>query len=100
MALKKARRATLPATLTLTGQGETVKFDITYNNCKQSELDAVMTDPEKDIADAVLFVVKDWDTEYELTKEGLAEMEDDRPGTVMAVIQGFHDARRVAKAKN
>lgn len=99
MSLQRKRAEILPATLTITGQGETSVFDVTYFNRKLTELQEKLEDAD-DATDAVIFIVKDWDCEYPLTKEGIMEMEDDRPGIVLAVMAGFHEARMVQKVKN
>lgn len=99
MSLKRQRAETLPATLTIKGQGETSVFDVTYHNRKLSQLQAKLEEAE-DASDAVLFIVKDWDSEYPLSKEGILEMEDDMPGITLALTAGFHEARMVHKVKN
>jgi len=100
--LKRKRPATLPATLTITGQGETEKFTITYNNLPTSAYDQLVAESREKggISHVVLGIVKEWDTEFELTTEGVNEAEDLNPGLVIAVIQGYHDARKVQRAKN
>lgn len=100
--LKRQRPATLPATLTITGQGEQVKFKITYNNLPTSAYDQLVADSRENggISHIVLGIVKEWETEYELTTADVNAAEDVNPGFIVAVIQGYHDARRVQKAKN
>lgn len=100
MPLKRVTRETLPVSLTLRGQGETVKFDITYRNLKSSEVIEMTESPDFNAVDTVLKMVVEWDAEYELSGAGLQELEDDRPGSVMAIIEGFHDARKVQRVKN
>lgn len=97
--LTRKRPDAIPATLTVTGQGETVKFNLTYNNKRVDEVEALIKDAER-LEDVVLALVKEWETEYPLTREGVEEMEADRPGIIVAIMVGFHDARRVEKAKN
>lgn len=107
--LKRIRPDAIKTTLAVTGQGETFKFDVTYYNRKQSEVveavakaqqAAIEEQRSETVADTILYLVKDWDSEYPLTKEGVMEMEDDRPGLLMAIITGFHRARQVEVAKN
>lgn len=104
MALTRAKNPLIATTLTLKGQGDSITFNITYHNRKQSEVDAVIENPDRlaheRVLDTVLFMVKEWDSEYVLTEEGLKELEDDRPGTIMGIIEGFHAARQVSRAKN
>lgn len=97
--LTRKRPDVIPATLTVTGQGETVKFNLTYNNKRVDEVETLIKDAEK-LEDVVLALVNEWETEYPLTREGVEEMEADRPGIIVAIMVGFHDARRVEKAKN
>ena len=102
MSITRKRPETLPATLTLNGQGEKLKFDITYFNRRTSEFQSELEAAE-DATHMVLFVVKEWDAEYlgyPLTKEGIEALEDDMPGFIMGVLGGFHESRSVQKAKN
>lgn len=101
--LTRKKPEVLLAALTLKGQGETVKFNITFHNRKQSELNATLTAAatrQEGVTETILFIVKDWDAEYPLTSEGIKEAEDDRPGIIMAVIECFHATRQVEKEKN
>lgn len=101
MLLKAKRREELPSTLTIKSQGDTLKVNVTYHNRKTSELEAMFKQENRPIGEVILFIVKDWDIEdYPLTAEGLTELEDDRPGLIMAIIQGWHQARAAAKEKN
>lgn len=97
--LTKQLKGTLPAALTLTGQGESVTFNVTYHNRRQSELLAEL-EKAKDPAELVLFLVESMESEYALTPEGIKQLEDDRPGMVLFLIDGFHKARRVGAEKN
>ena len=98
--LTKETAPLLPSSLTVVGQGLTVKFDITYHNRKQTEVEEHLRTPGLDLADHVIFLISDWQSAYPLTKEGIIEMENDRPGMCSAIIQGFHKARLVALEKN
>lgn len=98
--LTRQRKEVIPSTLTLTGQGEKVKFNIDYNNLKSSRIEEMAKDENMSVVDCVLEMVSKMDTEYPLTKEGLLEMEDDRPGTIQAIVIGFHESRKVERAKN
>lgn len=90
--------ALIPATLTMKGQGESITFNITYRNTPQSVLTATVT--EQGVNASLLLIVESWETEYPLTDVGIAEAEDERPGFIMGVIAGYHEARRVEKVKN
>jgi len=105
MAIKKGNAPkTIPAKLEIVGGGETNTLNLTFHNRKPSELQAKV-DELKDSKDPflpsmVLFVVKEWETDYSLSMEGAQEMEDERPGICDAILQGFHKFRRVALEGN
>ena len=98
--LKRQRQEKIGVSLTLEGQGDKIKFDITFNNLRSSEIEAMAKNEELDIMDIALAMIAEWDAEYPLTKEGLKELEDDRPGSVKGLIEGFHEARKVQRVKN
>lgn len=98
--LTKTLKAEIPTDLTIEGQGETVTFGITYHNRTEAELDEVLANKETKVGDSVLFIVKDWEAEYELSIAGLEEAESARPGLVVAIINRFREVRQVAKVKN
>ena len=94
MSLKKGGGPkTLPVTLTITGQGSTDKLALVYHNRKSSEVRDRITDGTS-LAAVVPFVVESWDTDFPLTEEGAAEFEDEYPGIVTAILDGFWKARR------
>lgn len=97
MSLKKGSGPkTLPATLTITGQGATDKIDVTYHNRKQSEV----IERAQSGASLITYVVESWSLDFELTEEGVGELEDEYPGMVGILMEGFHQARRKAIEKN
>lgn len=100
MGLQRKRAETIDATLTIRGQGFTEKFDVTYNNVTVDDYQAKMDDPAVTLGDIVLYVVRKWDTEFDLTPNGLREAESYYPGVSMAVIEGFHESRIFTKQKN
>lgn len=106
--LTRSRPANIKTDLTIKGQnGDNVTFGVTYRNLTGKEFDEAVNidgkDKERqtyDFANAVLAIVESWDAEYELTREGVTEAESDRAGILIAVIQGFHNARRVELVGN
>jgi hypothetical protein len=109
--LTRKRPETLATELTITGQGQPpLKFNVTYKNPEQDAVNAVMasaamTDRTKqDIQyptrTALLFIIKTMESEYPLTDEGIAQMEEDRPGMIEVLFNGWHQARRVTLVKN
>jgi len=108
--LTRKTPATLASNVTITGMGEDVSFDITFHNRTQAQIDAKLKElnkSERGKKDAswvnrelLLFIVNKMDTEYPLTNEGVAEMESDRPGLIVALFNHFHSKRLVELAKN
>lgn len=106
--LKKNTPDTIPATLTLESQGERFKVNVVYNNLKPPAYDELVeravkeADGEKERQNAivVLGLIASWESEYELSIEGLMEAESDRPYTILALLGGFFEARQVQRVKN
>jgi hypothetical protein len=98
--LKRKLVEEIATSLSIKGQGEEFKFNVTFHNRSQKELENHLAENPNEPSDTLLFIVKDWESEYPLTKEGISEMESDRPGMVIAMIYAFHDARKVEKEKN
>lgn len=100
MSLKKGGGPeTLPATLTITGQGSTDKLAVTYHNRKSSEVEGRVSDSVT-AAGIIPFLVKEWDTDFSLTEDGAKEFEDEYPGITQAIVSGFWKARRKEVEKN
>lgn len=100
MTIKKGKApATLPATLTITGQGSTDQLNVTYYNRKQTEIQARI-DAKVSLGALIPYIVESWDTDFDLTEEGVIEFEDEYPGIVEILFTGFHEARRKSIEKN
>lgn len=99
MGLSRKRPETISVKMSLTGQLQTVEMNLVYNNITSKALEDFM-EREADPVKGLLHIVNEWDNEYPLTTEGVEEMESDWPGATLAIIQGFHDARRVQREKN
>lgn len=101
MSLKKGGAPTeLPVTLTITGQGVADKMKITYHNRKTSEVNAMIEKDEVSIDGIIPFIVKEWDSDFPLTEEGVSDFEDEYPGIRDVIITGFWKARRKELEKN
>lgn len=106
--LKKKTPDTIAVSLTLEAQGEKFKLPMVYNNLNADAYDklveasvaAASGDKEKQNALVVLGLINSWESEYDLSVEGLMEAERDRPYTIMALLGGFFEARQVQRVKN
>lgn len=100
MALKKGSAPkTLPAKLELIGGGEKTTLNLTFYNRKPSEITAHEKETRQTdkpfLAEMVFYLIKEWDTDYSLSIEGIVELEDERPGICEAILQGFWQVRKV-----
>lgn len=105
---------TIATTITVIGQGvPDIKFNCTFYNrddvdeklkefLKTPEAEKALEDGDFQYAirQCLLYVIKEWDTEYALTDADIKAMEAARPGMIELVFVGFHKARRVEGAKN
>lgn len=92
--LTRKKPETLASILNIKGLGEEFDIAVVYNNHSTKDVeDWVTANPDKPLP---LFLLKHWDSEYPLTEEGIKEAEADRPGLVLAIAQGFYQARVVA----
>lgn len=93
-----------PAVLEITSAGESFKFPLRYHNRKASELDAKESEVRESnqpyLAAMAFFLVESWETDYPLSIDGMAELEDERPGMSSAIISGFHQTRLAKLAGN
>lgn len=100
MSIRKGKApAELPATLTIVGQGSSDQLKITYFNRRQSDVQKKI-DAGVTLGGLIPYLVKEWDTDFELTEEGVIAFEDEYPGIVEIVFTGFHNARRKVLEKN
>lgn len=98
--LKRNKQLLIPSALTVKGQGETIQFNLTFHNRSSDELDAKLKEKGNTYGDTILFIVESWESEYPLTREGLIELDNDRPGILIALLDAYHDARRMHREKN
>jgi hypothetical protein len=107
--LNRKSPLTLAIDLTIKGQGAEEKVAVVFHNRTQTQI----ADKNKELAESergkddaawvnkelFLFVVKEFNGVVP-THEGVAELEDNWPGSVVGVFYAFHDARRVEVRKN
>lgn len=106
--LKKTKKKQIPTVLTIEGQGEKQQFNLVYNNIGQEAVNALAEKAEATDDPAVILlgdgvaqgILHSWESEYDLSTNGIKEAEEDMPGFCVAVIEGYHLSRMVARAKN
>lgn len=91
-------------TLKIVSFDETFNLVVTYRNISPKALDEEVKARGEKMGmtriDMALRVVDEWSSEYALTREDLEQLEEDRPGVLEGVVQGFFIGRRAAVEKN
>lgn len=99
--LTRKRKDVIPCKLTIISQGDKLTFGVVFKNLKSDEFLALMPDDKEwNVPDVILQIVDSWDSEYPLTVDGLKELENDRAGFMLAIIESFHKARGAERVKN
>lgn len=91
---------TLAVALTIKGQGSTDKLNIVYHNRKRTEYEAQMALPEMTFGGVIPYLVKEWDTDFPITEEGVKQFEDEYPGIIQIILAGYGQARLKELEKN
>lgn len=108
--LNRKSPLTLAATLTIRGQGEEFPVEVVFHNRTKSQIDAKQTEVEEAskvgghgddwiMRELFRFIVKTFDGN-EPTQDGIKELEEQWPGSVVGVFHKYHEARRVEVVKN
>lgn len=94
---------TIPATLTMKGQGREQKLKLVYLHRQKSEYTDLLkeiADGKKDAAEAVVEIVESWEADAELNVETLRVLEEDQPGSSWAILTGYGESLAVARKGN
>lgn len=90
--------ARLRAEVTVKNAAERLLFKVTFVNMKTSAFMALaqsMSYPE-----LLVQLVAEWDAEYPLSTDGFAELEDERPGCLEALVSAYVKARALEREGN
>ena len=90
----------IATTLALKGAAEKFKLMVTYHNVGTKALQALFESKKETLGSLLLKLIDCWDAEYPLSIEGIEAFEDQRPGIINALLQGYDQARRVELEKN
>lgn len=88
----------LRASVELKTAAERLHFNVVYVNMKTSEKDKlaeVMT-----LAEILVQLIAEWDADYPLSVDGFRELEDERPGCLAGLYEGWHRARLAEREGN
>jgi hypothetical protein len=95
--------ATIPATLTIVGQGrsQTLKVQFKHKTLKERQaLQDRLLAGEVSVNEVLLEVVESWEAEEPLNMETLDLLQDEQPGANMAILSAYGEAHEVAREKN
>ena len=90
----------IATTLSFKGVAEKFKLTVTYHNIGTKAFCDLLEKKESTFPLALLELIDRWDADYPLSIEGIEAFEDQRPGIINALFQGYHQARRVELEKN
>lgn len=94
---------TIPAALTITGQGREQELKLVYNTKTRDEYQALLDEMvagTKSVADILLALVASWEASVPLDRDGIALLQQHQPLCDWAIIRGYTDAHTVTRKGN
>lgn len=96
--LTRKKPETLAAFLKFKAQGVEIELPLVFHNRSQTDVEKWLEEnPGKPVT---LYIVKSWESDYELNEAGVAEAEADWPNLNLSILMGFYQARQVALKGN
>lgn len=96
------RRGTAPARLraevTVKNAAERLVFRVTYVNMPNTAYRGLAE--KSTLGELLVALIAEWDTDYALSTDGFAELEDERPGVCMALLDAYHATRSLEREGN
>lgn len=86
------------AAVELKTAAERLTFTVNYINMKTSEYQALAENLT--VAEMLVQLVAEWDADYPLSTDGFMELEDERPGCCVGLLNGWHKARLAEREGN
>ncbi|MET0332550.1 MAG: phage tail assembly chaperone [Dyella sp.] len=94
---------TIPATLTIQGQGREQKLKLVYRHyTREARADLLEQLQKGDITPPALVMklVESWEADVELDTAGITLVMEHQPGIEWAIIHGYNDALTVTRKGN
>ncbi len=94
---------TIPATLTITGQGREQKLELVYRAKSRDEYQAMVAQLQKgeiSMTQAILALVESWNADVDLDEKGIALVQQEQPGLDIAILLAYGDAHTVGRKGN
>ena len=90
----------IKTSLSFKGEAEKFTIHVTYNNLTLKDYLTLIQGDSKNFSDVLFALIHDWDAGYPLSVEGLDTLEDEHPGVLRGLFDGYLRARRVELEKN
>ena len=90
----------IATTLSFKGAAEKFKLTVTYHNIGTKAFCELLEKKESTFPQVLLELIDGWDAEYPLSIEGIEAFEDQRPGIINALLQGYQQSLQVELEKN
>lgn len=87
------------AAVELKTAAERLNFQVEYVNMKTSEFNALL-DSGLTYGQLLVQLIATWDADYPLSSDGFNDLEDERPGCLVGLLQGWHKARLAEREGN
>lgn len=96
------RRGTAPARLraevSVKNAAERLLFKVVYVNMPGTAYRALAE--KLPLGDLLVQLIAEWDADYALSTDGFSELEDERPGVCMALLEAYHATRSLEREGN
>jgi len=94
---------TIPARITIVGQGREQQLNVVFRHKTQDERDALaqqVADGKVDTAGLLVDLIESWDADMEVSAGAIAALQQHQPGAAEAILSAYGQAIRVERAKN
>ncbi|MDF4005321.1 phage tail assembly chaperone [Luteibacter sp. PPL552] len=95
--------ATIPATLTIEGQGREQKLNLVYRSMPRTDYQAKIEQLQKgetSVDKVLLELVESWEADVPFDAAGIALAQQEQPGLVLAILFGYSEANSVGRKGN
>lgn len=93
---------TIPASITIVGQGREQKLNVVYRHKTVTEYDALMgklNDGDLTITDLLLELLESWEADKPLSRESIDLLREHQQGADLAIAGAYNEALNVERKK-
>jgi hypothetical protein len=94
---------TIPATLTIKGQGREQKLELVYHTKTRDEYQELVSKLQKgeaSVSEVIIELVASWNANVGVDAAGIAEIQQEQPGLDLAILLAYGDAHSVGRKGN